>query len=156
MTGPLRTRTLARGDPQARRRTIRYIAAAASAATALLYFAIGAGVLTVVDEVSPETPSMFEFGFMAGLPFVVGAVLLVAFDRRFLWVLGAVLQVGVIVMYIAIASQRTPPFETWGILIKVLQATILAALVYLVFETSARGAERSASHQRADRQHPPE
>lgn len=69
---------------------------------------------------------------------MLGAILLLVFDRRFLWILGAILQVGVIVMYIVIASQRTPPFETWGILIKLLQATVLAALVYLVVRPHAR------------------
>jgi len=126
-------RILPRGlEDEARRRTIRRVAAAASAATAALYFGIGLGVLTVVAEVSPAAPSMFDFGMPAGAAFLLGAVLLFAVDQRLLWLLGAILQVGVIVMYIAIAPQRTPSFEVWGILIKVLQATILAALVYLL------------------------
>jgi hypothetical protein len=40
-----------------------------------------------------------------------------------------------------IAPQRTPPFEAWGILIKVFQATILGALVYLVIPKSAVSGE---------------
>jgi hypothetical protein len=133
---------MTRGDPLARRRTVRYAAAAASAATALLYFGIGAGLLKVVDEASAEAPGMFEFGAAAGAAFVVGAILLLAFDHRAMWLAGAVLQVGVIVMYFAIASQRTPAFETWGILIKVLQATILVALVYLVARSPAPSTRR--------------
>jgi hypothetical protein len=43
----------------------------------------------------------------------------------------------VIVMYVVVAPQRTPSFEVWGILIKVLQATILAALTYLVLKSPA-------------------
>jgi hypothetical protein len=113
------------------RRTVRYLAAIASAATAALYFGIGAGILTVV-EASPDAPDLFEFGVAAGGAFVVGAVLLLAFDRRVLWVLGAALQVGVIVMYVVVASERTPPFEAWGLLIKLLQVVVLIALAYLV------------------------
>jgi hypothetical protein len=145
MNAWLPPRTPVRADQGARRRSIRYLAAAASAATAVLYFGIGIGVLKVVDEASPAAPDMFAFGAPAGTAFVVGAILLLAFDRRILWVLGAVLQVGVIVMYVAIAQQRTPPFEVWGILIKVLQAAILAALVYLVVRPSTRavGATRT-------------
>ena len=119
-----------RGD-EVSRRTIRYLAAMASAATAALYFGIGAGVLTVV-EASPDGPNLFEFGVAAGGAFVVGAVLLLAFDRRLLWVLGAALQVAVILMYVVVASQRTPPFEAWGLLIKLLQVVVLIALAYLV------------------------
>lgn len=121
----------------AHRRTIRQAAAIASAATALLYFGIGLGVLKVVDESSINAPGMFEFGVSAGIAFIVGAILLFAFDQRVLWLFGAILQVGVIVMYVAVAPQRTPSFELWGILIKVLQATILAALTYLVLKSPA-------------------
>ncbi len=145
MSEPRSTRVMVGDDPRARRRTIRYVAAAASAVTAILYFAIGIGVLKVVDGVSADAPSLLAFGAPAGAAFVLGAVLLVALDRRILWVLGAVLQVLVIVVYIAVSAQRTPPFETWGILIKVLQAAILAALVYLVLDTPARGVSPSAS-----------
>lgn len=145
MGEPRSTRAIVGDDPHARRRTIRYVAAAASAVTAILYFAIGVGVLKVVDEVSADAPSMLAFGAPAGAAFVVGAVLLAAVDRRILWVLGAVLQVLVIVMYIVVSAQRTPPFETWGILIKVLQAAILAALVYLVLDTPVRAVSPTAS-----------
>ena len=131
MTASLRRRTIVQGSVS-RRRPVRYVAAMASAATALLYFGIGIGVLKVVDVASPAAPDMFAFGAPAGAAFALGALLLVAFDRRLLWVLGAILQVGVIVMYVAIADRRTPPFEVWGILIKLFQAAILAALVYLV------------------------
>ncbi len=137
MTDRLRTRTLVRGDADAHRRSIRYVAAVASSLTALLYFGIGLGVLRVVD-VSPSGPSLFDFGMPAGSAFVLGAVLLFAVDRRSLWLFGALLQVAVIVMYFVVAPQRTPSFEIWGVLIKVLQATILAALVYLLVHPPVR------------------
>lgn len=132
MTGSPHGRTAIRDDAHRHRLQIRLVAAVASAATAILYFGIGVGVLKVVDGVSAAAPDLFAFGAPAGAAFALGAILLLAFDRRLLWVLGAILQVGVIVMYFGVAPQRTPAFEVWGILIKVLQTGILAALVYLV------------------------
>lgn len=120
-----------------RRKIVRYVAAAASAATALLYFGIGAGVLKVTDETAADAPSLFEFGAMAGAAFAVGVVLLLALDHRGLWLLGALLQVGVLVMYVVVSPQRTPPFEVWGLLIKACQVVILAALAYLVIRAPA-------------------
>lgn len=121
-------------DPAAsaqRRRQVRYLAAAAALVTAIIYGAIGLGVLSVVSETATDAPPLLMFGLSAGGAYVLGAVLLVALDRRVVWVLGAVLQVAVIVMYVAVAPQRTPPYELWGVTIKVLQALILVALVYL-------------------------
>lgn len=115
-----------------RRRTIRLGTAAASALVAALYALIGIGVLSVAIESSADSPPLLMFGLFAGAAFALGAILLVALDRRFLWILGALLQVGVIVMYVNVAPQRTPQFELWGITIKILQVLILGALAYLV------------------------
>ncbi|MEX1169103.1 MAG: hypothetical protein WEE50_03065 [Chloroflexota bacterium] len=121
-----------------RRRFIRYVAAAASLATAVLYFGIGAGVLVVVDVAASDAPGMFEFGASAGAAFVLGALLLLALDHRGLWLVGALLQVGVIVMYIAVGPQRTPSFEVWGLVIKALQVVILVALAWLTVRPPTR------------------
>jgi peptidoglycan/LPS O-acetylase OafA/YrhL len=130
-------------EPDRRRRLVRYAAAAISIAAALLYFGIGAGVLRIVDQATPDTPDLFAFGALAGVAFVFGAVLLVTLDHRGLWLLGAIFQIGVIVMYVAVSPQRTPPFEQWGILIKVLQAVLLVALVYLAIRQPARRPART-------------
>ena len=127
-----------RGSRSSRRQSIRYLAAAASLATALLYFGIAVGVLIVVDEPASDAPGMFEFGASAGAAFVLGAFLLFALDHRALWLLGALLQVGVIVMYIAVGPQRTPSFEMWGLLIKALQVVILVALAWLTVRPPTR------------------
>ena len=116
---------------QKQRRTIRYLAAAIAAVTAVMYLLIGFGVLHVVDQATPDAPSLLDFGLMAGAAFALGALLLLTMDRRVLWVLGAILQVGVIVMYVVVGQQRTPAFELWGITIKILQVALLGALLYL-------------------------
>ena len=36
--------------------------------------------------------------------------------------------------YVAAAGVREPPFDLWGVVIKVLQATVLVATVYLFAE----------------------
>ena len=112
------------------RRLIRYAAAGISLGVAAIYFLIGFEVIKVVNA-SVDDMSMFGFGVPAGSAFVIGAVLLIAFDHRSLWFLGALLQVATIVMYFAISPQREPPFEIWGILIKIGQALLLLTLVYL-------------------------
>lgn len=127
-----------------RRRLVRYTAAVLSAAVAAIYFSIGLGIVQVVNEPPPDM-SMFGFGVPAGAAFVIGAVLLVAFDYRLLWALGTMLQVATIVMYFAISPQREPHFEIWGILVKIGQALLLVALAYLAVRGPAHERSFAAS-----------
>ena len=112
------------------RTTIRYGAAVVATLMATIYVFIGLGVLRVVDD-APVGSDLFGFGIGAASLFGVGAVLLVAFDRRWLWIGGAILQVLVAAMYVAVSVNRDPPFEVWGIALRVLQVPLFAALVYL-------------------------
>jgi hypothetical protein len=52
--------------------------------------------------------------------------------RIVLWAAVAVVQVIVLVGYVAFSSYREPPVELWGTLIKVTQAVILVAVIYLI------------------------
>jgi hypothetical protein len=47
------------------------------------------------------------------------------------WIAGATLQVLVIAEYLAIAAERTPPFEARGVGMKVLQVGLLATCTWL-------------------------
>jgi hypothetical protein len=87
-------------------------------------------VLTVVAPAADD-PSMVFFGLSAGSAFLLGALLLVAFDRRVLWILGATLQLVVVWGYFAVAPDRTPAYEAWGITLRIIQLPLFAALVYL-------------------------
>jgi hypothetical protein len=121
------------------RRTIRYAAAAVAAVMAALYFLIGLGVLKVVDAPSADgAPDMLVFGASAGAMFLLGAILLFGLDRRPLWVIGAILQVLVAVMYVTVAPSRQPNFEIWGITLRILQIPLFAALVYLALRPVER------------------
>jgi hypothetical protein len=124
------------------RRTIRHVAAATAAVIALIYLLIGLGVLTVVTPVADD-PSMAFFGFSAGGAFLFGAVLLVALDRRMLWILGAILQLFVVWGYVSVAPDRTPSFEFWGIALRIIQVPLFAALVYLVVRRPVSRSARS-------------
>lgn len=113
------------------RRTIRRVAAGLAATMAIIYFGIGAGILNVGTANGADPGFLVVFGASAGSAFLLGAVLLTAFDRRWLWILGALFQVFVIWGYLAVSADRTPAFETWGITLRVIQLPLLAALVYL-------------------------
>lgn len=114
---------------QLHRHSIRLAAALLSAGMAGIYYLIGFGVLQVADLDPGE--SLLPFGLMAGSAFLLGTVLLVAFDRQVLWMLGAVLQVLVVAGYFAVAPDRTPHFEVWGIALRIIQLPLFAGLVYL-------------------------
>ena len=109
-----------------------------------MYLLIGFGVLHVVEEVAADAPPLLDFGLMAAAAFGLGALLLLTLDNRILWVLGALLQVGVIVMYVVVGQQRTPAFEMWGLTIKVLQFVLLAALLYLALRPLEREDEAAS------------
>jgi hypothetical protein len=47
------------------------------------------------------------------------------------WALAAILQVLIAVVYFAVAPMRDPSFEMWGIVLRVLQLGLFAALTYL-------------------------
>jgi hypothetical protein len=122
------------------RRTVRLVAAGLAGAMAIIYFLIGAGVLNVGRASGTDAGFLIVFGASAGGAFLLGAVLLTAFDRRWLWGLGALLQVFVIWGYLAVAPDRTPAFEIWGITLRVIQVPLLAALVYLAVRPADRHA----------------
>ncbi len=122
--------------------TIRLVGAAACAVMAVIYFAIGLGALEVVDPTT-QTDSLLPFGAAAGTLFVIGAVLLATTDRRVLWIVGAILQVGVAILYVAVGQSRTPPFEVWGITLRLIQVPLLAVLVYLAGKAPEGAAVRT-------------
>jgi len=119
-----------------RRQSIRNAAAAIAAAMAVIYFMIGLGVLQVV-AVQPAGTDMFAFGAGAGVLFLATAAVILLVDRRVVWAIAAVLQVLIAIMYFAVAPTRDPSFEIWGVTLRVLQAGLFAALVYLALHAPA-------------------
>ena len=121
------------------RRTIRHAAAAIATAMALIYFGIGLGLLDVGGSTT-DRAFLIVFGGLAGGAFLLGAVLLTRFDRRWLWIVGVIFQVFVYWAYFDVAKTRTPPFETWGIALRIIQVPLVVALAYLAL----RPVERSS------------
>jgi len=128
----------------ARRQIVRYLAAALAGATAVMYFLIGFCVVWVIQAACADQ----IFGTFAGIAYAFGTILLLTLDRRALWALGAVLQVFVIFVYFDLAPQRVPAYEVWGILIRVAQVMLLAALADLAIRPALPKAAKSATGSR--------
>ena len=130
-----------------RLQALRTAIAGLAAASAVVYLLIGLEVLVVVD-VGPNDPSLLWFGIPTSLAFLVGAVVMLVSERRLWWVLGAALQVCAIVAYFNVAPTRTPPFEFWGIALRVLQVLIVVGLVALLVRYPRPGRHApAAAHQ---------
>jgi deazaflavin-dependent oxidoreductase (nitroreductase family) len=108
---------------------------------AAIYFGIGAGVLDVGGS-SADRQFLWVFGALAGGAFVLGALLLVLSDRRWLWIAGLLFQVFVYWAYVDVSKSRTPPFEAWGITLRVIQVPLVIALAYLVWRVPEPAAGR--------------
>lgn len=119
--------------PSKNQRLIRYFAAVMSGMTAFIYFLIGFHLVTVLDANADQT-----WGLLACVAYAVGAVLLFMSERRIVWILGALFQIFVIFTYFNVASQRTPDYEVWGIVLRVIQSMILIALAFLIYRTPSR------------------
>lgn len=119
-------------------RTLRLVAAGAAAGSAILYYLIGFELLYIGESTTGEDAGLMGFGLTVGTVFVVAAALVLLVRNR--WVLGAVGLVTLVTLigYFAVAGVREPPFEPWGLLIKVLQVAMLAAVGLLVFGRRAR------------------
>jgi hypothetical protein len=113
-------------------RTVGHLGAVAAAVTAILYLLIGVGVLRVGESSTGAPNDLLSFGAIVGGTFAVVAALLWFVRSKVLWSAIAVLQVIVLVGYVAAAGLRTPSFEPWGILVKVCQLAVLAAVLYLI------------------------
>jgi hypothetical protein len=122
------------------RRRIRSLSALVSGTMALNYYLIGLGDLDIGGTTTGETADPAGFGFSAGCAFLILSLLLLFTDRRWLWTLAAVVQVLVFIMYFAVSGVREPPFEVWGILLRMLQVVLLATLVYLAWRPTTQGA----------------
>jgi hypothetical protein len=146
MTSERSPATTSLDDDVGRRWLLRRVAAGVCAGIAAVYALIGAGAVTVAEPV--EGMDMVTFGAGAAAIFVVGAVLLLTVERRPLWAGGAVLQVLMFAMYLAVSTERTPPFEAWGIGIRVAQVVLLGLLVTLALPSRAAAPHASGAGRR--------
>jgi hypothetical protein len=112
-------------------RLVRSLAAGTAALSALLYYLIGFGALDIGRSTSGPA-DLLGFGLSAGTAFLGAGVLVLVIHHRWLVALVALMDVAVIVGYFAMAGIRVPPYEIWGLSIKVAQVAFLVALGYLL------------------------
>ncbi len=99
--------------------------------TALAYVLIAAGVLSTGDITQDESPAGIVF-FAAGCYFLGG--LLILLRRRWLWILGGVINALVIVFFVSSYINRPSVLlSPGGLATKLLQMLLEAALVGLIF-----------------------
>lgn len=115
------------------------IGATASALMAVIYYLIGLGVLRIGGSSTGDPVDLVMFGASAGTGFLVLAVLLLRTDRRWVWMLAAVAQVWVFLVYFLVSGSREPPFEAWGIVLRLLQVPLFVVTVLLAWRPAARG-----------------
>ena len=125
------------------RRLIRYVAAALSAVTGLLYL-----VLTFLVRDAESVPGATDGSTYGGyiflaIPFLAGAVLLSLRDRRLLWAVGAAVQVLVIALFVLFGigvfgpgvfdyeALSGLPMEMWAEVVTGLQVVLFGLLAYL-------------------------
>ena len=117
----------------------RNVVLALTAICAVVYFAIGAGLIYHESMRTTEHgPALWVFGFSAAAAFALGVALMLLRPGRVVWTLGALFMVFVIWAYIAVAPERDPHYEIWGISLKVLQAITLVALLGLLANDRGR------------------
>ena len=109
------------------------IATGSVVATALLYFLIGLGVLNIGTSKEGAGNDLLGFGTVSGVAYLIVATLIYLIKRKLVWILAAVFDLLVIIVYFAVAGIRQPPYEVWGLLIKVLEVVLLGALAYLIY-----------------------
>jgi hypothetical protein len=107
---------------------LQRVAALLAAANAAIYVLIAAGVLSVGRADGGELGVLGA----AGAVYLVLGALLWFVARWWLWLGAAIMQVMIIAMYIAVAPQRDPHYELWGISLRVLQVALIATLVTLL------------------------
>jgi hypothetical protein len=100
-------------------------------ATALVYVLLGLGVMQAGDISPDEAPAGITY--VAAACYVAGGLLILARKRR-LWIVGAVVNALVILMYVsAYANRPAVLFCTPGLLTKIGQILIQVGLLYLIF-----------------------
>jgi hypothetical protein len=115
----------------------RNLAIAAAVACAAVYVLIGIGVLSIGESTQQTTTDLLGFGALMGAIYGLTAVAIWLVRSRVAMALIALFQLVPLIGYVAFASLREPPFELWGVLIKVCQIVVLVAASTLAIRASS-------------------
>lgn len=113
----------------------RYAAVGLCLGIAVLYGLIWSGAVPAIDGAEPGDRAILG---VAGVLFVLLAGLLWWVRHRALWVATILLQLAMIAMYVAVGAEREPPFELWGLAVRVLQVVLIVVLASSLV-TASRG-----------------
>lgn len=137
MMAPAATRPSTR-SPSIRRSTTRHLAAALCGIIGVLYLIL---LFLVADAESGASENTYGAYLFLALTYLLGAGLLTALDRRPLWLVGAAVQVVVIVLFVmfgtgvfdydALSGLR---MELWAAGITGAEVVVLGLLSYLAFD----------------------
>lgn len=133
--------TLTHPSETGRLRT-RYAAAALSGVIGVLYLVL---LYLVADAEAGEAENTFGAYLFLAVPYVAGAALLLLLDRRALWVVGAGVQVVVVVLFFMFGAGAFGPgqgvfdydalsdlpMELWAAVITGGEVVLLGLLLYL-------------------------
>jgi hypothetical protein len=115
---------------------LRWLGVGAAIASAALYLLIGIGWLTVGASTQEATTDLFGFGVLMGGVYAVTSLAIWFMRSRVVLALVAAFQLIPLLGYVAFAGLREPPFELWGVLIKVCQVGVLVAAAALALRSS--------------------
>ena len=119
---------------------VRRAAAGTAGIIAVLYVLTGTGWVAVTAEQPPGVIPPLLVGAVAYA--LLSALLILARGRGPL-IAGVALQVPALLLYVAIAAERIPAFEVWGLTIKALQVALLAVCLALIAGTRSPTARRA-------------
>jgi len=138
---------------------IRHLAAALCGTVAVLYLVL---LFLVADAESGASEDTYGAYLFLTVPYLIGAALLVATDRRDLWFVGAAVQVGVVVLFAMFGAGIFGPgqgvfsydalsrlhMEWWAAVITGAEVVLLGMLSYLAFtpQDLRRGVTTGSSH----------
>jgi hypothetical protein len=113
----------------------RIVAALASLGAGAIYLLIGTDVVSVGRSTQEATTDLFAFGVLMAIVSLAVAIALWLVPWSRIALIGvAIVELVALIGYVAAAGLREPPFDLWGVLIKVFQAVVLIATVYLFAE----------------------
>lgn len=131
------------------RRRTRYAAAALSGVIGVLYLVL---LFLVADAEAGASENTFGAYLFLAVPYVAGAALLMLVDRRVLWVVGAGVQVAVVVLFVMFGAGAFGPeqgvfdydalshlpMEAWAAVVTGGEVVLLGLLLYLAATVPVR------------------
>lgn len=130
------------GRSERRRPPAVLVAAGCSACMTVIYLLIGARLVDVIQPADDQP----VFGFVAAGFFALLTAVLLLIRRPLIWLLALATHLFVVFVYVDLAPERVPHYETWGLVLRGLQVPAIVALGRLVtVDQRSRARRRNAA-----------